>query len=168
MTDSGENRPQAWCWAGFLAMVLVMFLSLVFDRGGNRAIELMGVGAVLVAPLFFVPPFILLKRHGGPDPGRPFHETNVLVERGVYRFVRHPQYLGYILLILGFAARSQHLATALPAIIAVAGMHGQAVAEDRFCRRNFGAEFVEYAARVPMYNVPLGLWRLYARRGAGS
>jgi len=164
MNDHGGERPQSWCWVGFMAMVCVMAIAVFLGDGENRKVAIAGTTALLLSPFFFVPPFFLLKRHGRPDSGRPFHETNFLVELGIYRVVRHPQYLGYMLLIAGFAARSQHVAAIVPAVVAVAGMHGQAAAEESFCRSRFGDEFDGYARRVPMYNVLLGVFRLIEKR----
>jgi len=147
-----------------MAMICVMAVAVFLGDGENRKVAIAGTVILLLSPFFFVPPFFLLKRHGRPDSGRPFHETNFLVELGIYRVVRHPQYPGYMMLIVGFAARSQHVAAIVLAVVAVAGMHGQAVAEDRFCRSRFGVEFDGYARRVPMYNSPLGICRLVAKR----
>lgn len=166
MSVEADRRPQAWCWMGFGAFVAEMALCVVLGKGGDSALAAAGAAAMLISPLLFAPPFLLLRRHGRPDPGRPFHETNFLVERGIYRVVRHPQYLGYALLIAGFAARCQHPAATALAVVAAVGMHGQAAAEDRWCRTVFGAEFAAYARRVPMYNLPLGALRLLARRGS--
>jgi protein-S-isoprenylcysteine O-methyltransferase Ste14 len=87
-------------------------------------------------------------------------QTDVVVDRGLYAVVRHPQYLGYILLGCGFALLSQHRVSVLLAVIAAVLFYAQAVAEERACLAEFGEPYARYCRRVPRFSVILGLFRL--------
>ncbi len=82
-----------------------------------------------------------------------------LVMSGIYRFLRHPQYLGLILIVLGFNIQWPTLPTLLMAPVLIAMYLSLARREDRDLASRFGEEFLSYAARTPAF-LP---WRRSAR-----
>ncbi len=72
-----------------------------------------------------------------------------LVTGGLYRVLRHPQYLGLILIILGFNVMWPTLLTLLMAPLLVAMYVRLARQEDGELARTFGPVFAAYAARTP-------------------
>jgi len=86
-------------------------------------------------------------------------DTKAVADRGLYALVRHPQYLGYILLFSGFSLLSGHWATYLIAAAGIAVLYAQTVAEEHVCQTRLGPAYRDYMARVPRFNLILGLWR---------
>ena len=87
----------------------------------------------------------------------------------MYAIVRHPQYLGYILLVLGFICLFQNLVIGALGALAIALFYGQAVREERYCIQRFGQEYEDYVQRVPRLNFILGIIRVLAlRRESGK
>jgi protein-S-isoprenylcysteine O-methyltransferase Ste14 len=72
------------------------------------------VGIVLI----FLPIFVF-HRKGRVEKGESFVHTTVLVETGIYAIVRHPLYLGWLLMYSAIIFWSQHWLTA---IVGIAGM----------------------------------------------
>ena len=70
---------------------------------------------------------------------------------GVYRFVRHPQYLGLILILLALNIQWPTLPTLLMAPLLVVAYVRQARREDAELAARFGERFDAYAARVPAF-----------------
>ncbi|MFO1010868.1 MAG: isoprenylcysteine carboxylmethyltransferase family protein [Planctomycetota bacterium] len=113
--------PRAWYWSGIGAM---------------------GVGlvvrwwAVLVLGRFFTVDVAIVSGHE-------------LVERGPYRFVRHPSYTGLVLVLLGVCGV---LGSALSALVLLAcalpPLAWRIAVEERTLAREFGARWTEYAART--------------------
>jgi len=171
MTDSTISKseprgPHFLDWCAAAAFVVLLIAHIVVDSGDNRVLRTLGIALLLISPLLFIPPFFLLKKHGGTPEGGPFFETHVTVDRGLYAVVRHPQYLGYMFLVLGFVLLSQHVLTAAVGIAAVVFFYLHTVQEDRFCRVHLGDKYVAYCSRVPRINIVAGLVR-YVMKGRG-
>jgi protein-S-isoprenylcysteine O-methyltransferase Ste14 len=157
-----EKGPVAWAWlATVLAAVLLLF-HVFLDRGPSRLVRAVGIGALLLSVCFMFPPFVLLKRYGRPRRGRPYFCATTVVDRGVYRIVRHPQYVGYVLLVSGFAALSQHPVSATLAVLSACAFCLQALEEEKFCQAQFGESYRDYVRRVPRFNFLVGLVRYLA------
>jgi protein-S-isoprenylcysteine O-methyltransferase Ste14 len=79
-----------------------------------------------------------------------------LATTGPYARIRHPQYVAFVMILLGFLLQWPTLLTLVMFPILVA-MYGRlAVSEEREMRERFGAEFNVYAARTPRFIPALG------------
>ncbi|MGO8838569.1 MAG: methyltransferase family protein [Limisphaerales bacterium] len=77
-----------------------------------------------------------------------FKEKHVLVERGPYRFVRHPIYTSILVMCLGTALVSNRVA-ALPALVFYfAGFWIKLKQEEKLLLRHFPDAYPAYQARV--------------------
>jgi protein-S-isoprenylcysteine O-methyltransferase Ste14 len=81
---------------------------------------------------------------------------NTLAVSGPYAHIRHPQYVAFVLILLGFLLQWPTLLTlAMFPILLV--MYGRlAVTEEAEMRTQFGSDFDAYAARTPRF---LPSWR---------
>ena len=74
---------------------------------------------------------------------------HILATTGPYARIRHPQYMAFVLILLGFLLQWPTLLTLLMFPILLL-MYGRlAVTEEADMRRRFGAEFEAYAVRTP-------------------
>jgi protein-S-isoprenylcysteine O-methyltransferase Ste14 len=79
-----------------------------------------------------------------------------LATTGPYGRIRHPQYVAFVMILLGFLLQWPTLLTLVMFPILVA-MYGRlAVTEEREMRDRFGTEFDAYAARTPRFVPALG------------
>jgi protein-S-isoprenylcysteine O-methyltransferase Ste14 len=77
--------------------------------------------------------------------------ANRLATTGAYRRIRHPQYVAFVMILVGFLLQWPTLLTLVMFPILVA-MYGRlAIKEEREMRERFGAEFDAYAARTPRF-----------------
>jgi protein-S-isoprenylcysteine O-methyltransferase Ste14 len=88
-----------------------------------------------------------LKRHG--TTVKPCEESSALVTDGVFWVSRNPMYMGFTLLLLGFAVLLGSAAplVVVPAFAAVMDIVFIQV-EERMLHQRFGAAWVKYASRV--------------------
>ena len=76
---------------------------------------------------------------------------NALATSGPYARIRHPQYVAFVLILLGFLLQWPTLLTLLMFPILLV-MYGRlAVTEEAEMRKQFGADFDAYAARTPRF-----------------
>ena len=80
------------------------------------------------------------------------YSDHELIRRGPYRIVRHPIYLGMLLMFLATMAIMTLWQLMLPALVLfLAGTEIRVRLEDRLLRSRFGAEFEAYRDAVPAY-----------------
>ena len=74
-----------------------------------------------------------------------------LATTSVYKYIRHPQYLAFILIIFGFLIQWPTLITLLMAPVLIFRYIRLARAEEKEMLKIFGREYVVYKARVPEF-----------------
>lgn len=72
-----------------------------------------------------------------------------LATQGVYAYVRHPQYLGFLLVMVGFLLQWPTIPTLILFPVFVLVYNRLATSEECEVRRRFGKAWDEYAARTP-------------------
>ena len=90
-----------------------------------------------------------------------------LVTIGPYAYVRHPQYVGFVLVLLGFLVQWPTILTLAMFPVLVVMYVRLARIEEREVRAEFGAEYDRYAARVPAF-IPAWPWFGRADRDVGT
>ena len=88
---------------------------------------------------------------------------NELAKAGPYARIRHPQYVAFVLILLGFLLQWPTLLTLVMFPILLV-MYGRlAITEEAEMRKRFGAEFEAYASHTPRF---LPSWRMAMKRQA--
>ncbi|MBC8024438.1 MAG: isoprenylcysteine carboxylmethyltransferase family protein [Steroidobacteraceae bacterium] len=79
------------------------------------------------------------------DPGR----SNTVVTSGIYGFSRNPMYLGFLLVLLGWAAYLSSAGTLLGPVLFILYLNRyQILPEERILRSRFGAQYETYVQSV--------------------
>ena len=74
-----------------------------------------------------------------------------LATTGPYRSVRHPQYVGFLLIMAGFLLQWPTLLTLVMFPILALAYTRLAMSEEHEVRAQFGTEYEQYAARTPRF-----------------
>ncbi len=90
--------------------------------------------------------------------------TTVLVESGPYGIVRHPQFLGAMLMACAAILVSQHWFLVLTGTSLIASMSTWIQEAEKHLLAKFGDDYRRYMEKVPGLNLVLGLIRLLQRR----
>ncbi len=90
-----------------------------------------------------------------------FQTEDVLVKSGIYNVIRHPQYLGLILVTLGQFIVWPTIPTAILWPILAVLYYRQARREEALLSEKFGAAFQEYARKTPMLLPRINLRRVF-------
>ena len=78
-------------------------------------------------------------------------KAHELATQGVYARVRHPQYVGFILIMLGFLIQWPTILTLLMFPVLVFMYVRLALSEERQTEQDFGQKWRDYAARTPRF-----------------
>jgi protein-S-isoprenylcysteine O-methyltransferase Ste14 len=159
----------AWLfrWRSYLPLVL---LALVLAQvphfqylGGSRGIDRIWVLACLVIAALGVAVRVLAVGYApGGTSGRTTRspEASQLVTSGMYSVVRHPLYVGNLLIWVGVAA-VLHTWWLVILIVLIWTLYHERImfAEEELLRERFGDAFVEWASRTPAIIPDPKLWR---------
>lgn len=74
-----------------------------------------------------------------------------LLTEGIYSRIRHPRYVQIVLALLAYALISNYFAAYVLFVITCVWVLAVVAIEERELRERFGAEWEEYAARVPRF-----------------
>lgn len=148
-----------------VAAVGQIVLAIVLYNGQATA-DIINLGWVIlwVSAVFGWLPIFTFKKWGGVAKGKSYIETSVLVERGVYAIVRHPQYLAGILIGLALPLISQHWLVAIPGVVVICITYLDTFEEEKESIEKFGDAYRGYMRRVPRLNFLLGMTRLAWRK----
>lgn len=159
--DSPAPRP-AGSWIGpaaGVAATAAILASVMAGPGPSRTLRVTGGALGVVAlPLAFLP-FLTLHRHGARAEGGNYMDTTLVVDRGLYGIVRHPQYLAYLLFMAAFALLAQRTHVTVLAGAAAVLLVAAARSEERLMLARMGESYRDYMSRVPRFNLPAGLFR---------
>jgi len=75
-------------------------------------------------------------------------EKGVLITKGFYSVVRHPQYFGLILSTFGFTLKANNIMSGIAWLVMTCGYLMLASSEERRLEKEYGEEFLEFRDRV--------------------
>ena len=101
-----------------------------------------------------------LRTQGKRKAGQDFTHTTRVVEHGIYAAVRHPLYLGWLLMYVATMFFSQHWLVLILALLGSGCVYGIARREDRELVAKFGRTYEQYMRSVPGMNLLAGIRRL--------
>ena len=149
-----------------VAFILLLGVTVILGGGELRWVRMVGaVVGVGSLPFVFLPMFTL-RRHGGVSEGESYMATRRVVDQGLLGVVRHPQYLGYMMLAAAFSLLSQRWYAVVLGGTALVFFYLHACREEELLVARFGEPYSQYMNRVPRFNAPLGVVRLLVRRSS--
>jgi protein-S-isoprenylcysteine O-methyltransferase Ste14 len=147
-----------------VGQVLLSFI--LYDADGNAGVRTIGWVILWISAVFGWLPVYTFKKWGNTK-GRGYVRTTVLVDRGIYAVVRHPQYLAGMLMGVSLFLIAQHWIVAILGLIVIISLYLGIHDEESSAIAKFGASYERYRESVPRINVVVGLIRLLRRRRAG-
>lgn len=113
------------------------------------------VGIVLI----FLPMFVLRSK-GGVAKGEGYVQTTVLVDSSIYSVVRHPQYLGWLLMYPAMMLFNPHWLIVGLGLLGMACVYLFTRQEDEHLVEKFGKPYGRYMQTVPRMNLIAGIVQL--------
>ena len=153
-TDRGSMHVIVW--TGMLAGISAFFLA-----GAMRSAAMSNAVVPYIVGVVLMLCSTLLRRHCFTMLGDRFTfavratSDQLVVERGAYRYVRHPGYTAGLMLFAGIGLALANWASFAVCIILPAMAYGYRIAvEERLLRETLGASYYEYMKRTRSRLVP--------------
>lgn len=151
-------------WLAMLSTMGVLVTGMMAKIGPTLWLRYAGVGLLMTSALWFIPPFFVLSKFGEVEVGINYMDTAALVALGPYALVRHPQYVGYMLLNAGFMMLTQSWGALVLGLCGIGFLVALGVEEERLLTKQFREAYIEYCQRVPRFNFVAGIFRYLKTR----
>ena len=141
----------------YIALYGALVVSTIVFYNSANLVELVYVGLITIALGIVFVSWSSKSRKKGQIRGSISKEA--LVESGIYAFVRHPEFLGHILIISALVIISQHWISLIIGVILVILLCFAMIEEEKRNIEKFGEAYKDYMKRVPRINLVLGIMR---------
>jgi protein-S-isoprenylcysteine O-methyltransferase Ste14 len=159
-----ENRLKEWITpltvGHFLLMLNIGLNIFIKSEVIYTRYEKIGIAFMVPALILWIIPVMTLRSYGNISSQGSFLATTELVDKGIYRLIRHPQYLGFMILSIGMAFYFQLDMTIVISALTIIFLAFGIKEEEKLLVDQFGDEYQEYKKRVPSINVFLRLFRI--------
>jgi protein-S-isoprenylcysteine O-methyltransferase Ste14 len=137
----------------------IVLAFVLYNENGSSAVRNVGWIILWISALFGWLPIFNFRKWGQVPKGKSYVHTTVVVDRGLYAIVRHPQYLAGILMGIGLGLIAQNwIVVVLGFVVAIISYIGT-TEEEAGCLEKFGEAYAQYMERVPGVNFVLGIYR---------
>jgi len=146
---------------GFFAATIILgltnFDNFMLKRAGIIYLQYISIIFFVIGIFLVVSSFVSLKRIGKPTTG--LENTTKMINKGIFKILRHPIYLGLSLSTVGFLFAYQTITLAITCFIAIVLFYLASRVEDSYNIKKFGSGYKKYIKKVPMWNFILGMIR---------
>jgi protein-S-isoprenylcysteine O-methyltransferase Ste14 len=146
--------------ASLMIVAQYILAFFVYKLPGLKPLQWAGWFVWIASLIFGVAPIFILRQKGDVEKGKSYVKTRVLVDTSLYAVVRHPQYLGGILLSVALMLLAQHWLIILLGCVSAILIWLDIQAADQECIEKFGDVYRQYMQRVPQVNFIRGTIRL--------
>lgn len=159
--NPSDNAIESLSGLLFLLQLLLLFY---FDNYELNVI-IFGLGWILLIPSFLLQTLSLraLSVYGHIPEGKSLVSTTMIVTKGVYGIIRHPLYVGYMLMSISLALISQSWFSGLCAVTIVPLVMILLRREEKTNLTKFLEQYTQYQKEVPPVNIFKGIWKHYKR-----
>jgi protein-S-isoprenylcysteine O-methyltransferase Ste14 len=137
--------------------LLIALFVLFYDSAHLEVLMYLGWGILVIGIIF------LLQASRSRRQGRASRETaenkRFLVDSGMYSFVRHPEFVGHILIFVALMLITQYWASILVGVALIVLLYLAMLDEEKGNVEKFGDAYNEYMRRVPRINLISGIVR---------
>ena len=144
-----------------LAQIILVFFYYNYYKLGF--LTWISLGLMILFAVIGSLPRIAFKKYGEVEKGKSHINTTKLVDKGIYAIIRHPYWLCWIILSISLTLLSQYWIMILLALIACPVIYFETFYLDKGLFNKFGADYRNYAKKVPRMNLISGLIKFLKR-----
>ncbi len=157
----------AWLFilGGALLVIEYALLWFVEKPVVNAVLDYIAVALWFTGVIFIFVPIFDLRCKSNVPRGKGYTETKKLVNTGFYAAVRHPQYLGWVLMYAALVFFNPNWIIIITGFTGMVCVYEISRREDVRLVEKFGGIYETYMDNVPAMNLPLGLVRAAKKKG---
>jgi protein-S-isoprenylcysteine O-methyltransferase Ste14 len=147
-----QERDDRSFWFVTLGMIFAFYLPpieylfLSFSISPSPGLISIGLGFIIIGSFMFGYARHVLRRwYSGHISVQADH---VLIQHGPYKFVRHPAYLGYLLMALGICSGYASLIGLINILFLIYCLHLRIKVEEKILVDHFGELYLQYARKT--------------------
>jgi protein-S-isoprenylcysteine O-methyltransferase Ste14 len=144
--------------AGITLIACWLLFFLFLHTSPNQLLFITGNFFIAIGLLLIILAMSALRTQGMTKDKDDFTSTTTIVRSGIYSIVRHPLYLGWLLMYPSAMLVSQHWLIIILGVVGMLSMYAIAIEADDRLIDKFGSEYTAYIQEVPRFNIVLGLW----------
>jgi len=133
----------------FLNIIAINLFPSIIEELVAVGYTIFGIGAV-----FYILSVFTLRKKG----------ISRIIDSGIYGIVRHPMYLGAIIMFFSHFFLGQNWVVAIGTIVAIVCCYLIILSDDEQNIEKFGDDYRRYMKKVPRINLVLGVMRLLQHR----
>ena len=141
----------------YIGLYGVLIISTIIHYNSANLVELYAGWIIIAFGIIFLLCSSKSRKKGHAD-------SSGLVERGMYAFVRHPEFLGHILIISALVIISQHWISFIVGAILIVLLCFAMIEEEKRNIEKFGNAYRDYMKRVPKINLIAGIIKQIRRK----
>jgi len=130
-------------------LLLVLMNQKVWFRTPFSTAQILSWILLFLSAYLAIAGFIMLKSMGRPSIN--FENTSVLVNTGLYKFIRHPLYLSILLFGTGVILKQAGIIQVCLGILNLAAIYVTARIEEKEMIAKFGGEYRDYMRQTKMF-----------------
>ena len=135
-----------------ISILLVIIIENFVYRGESNELKILGISLLTLSILFWITPVFALKKYGHVERGKNYFETRMVVIKGIYAIIRHPQYLAYTLFVFGFAFIYQNWIIYGMTVLSVVSIYVHTLEDEKELITKFPLNYKNYCENVPRFN----------------
>ncbi len=154
MIFRGELRSRTshgfYMFFAFESLVALLFFNI--DSWVDRAFswyQVLSWVLLVISAFLALSGFYGLKKYGKPVEG--WEETTELIQRGIFRYIRHPLYSSLILLAIGILLKNTALHSSITCFFCVSFLVTASMVEEKENLKKFGDSYHAYATDTKRY-----------------
>jgi len=131
----------------FTAVFLGQYVEIFYQ---NFSLTITGFVLIFIGIFIFISQLILMKKFG---QGEHWEDTKVIIEKGWFKYMRHPMYFGLAIADLGVIIWIPSFFSIIFALISFTLCLMSSIWEDKVNIDKFGEAYREYMKRVKLWGI---------------
>jgi len=150
-----DNKPShkevIFKFGWFFPLIILVIVSTRTINGDTLMLQISGIVIAIISQFLVILPMYSLKKYGHIPEGKNYMNTTKVVTEGIYRIMRHPQYIGLIILAFSTIFIFQTMISVFLGCISILFLSLLIYAEEKELLKKFGKDYADYQNKTPLF-----------------